>query len=394
MKNQIVHKMKDLLKENQINQIQNQLRVFQNDWAEIGPTYQEHWDKLKEEYYNTQNAIYEKIKTFYEDRKEIQAKNLQIKLEMIEKAKSLVEETPDDLKGWEKVTKELVKLQDDWKKVGFGPTKENKEVWKEFRGVYNDFFEEKSKIYKVQNEGFEENAKKKTRLIEKAIATKGAADFKSATEQILNLQKQWKKIGHAGRHAEQKLWKKFRAACDEFFNSKDAYFKQQKEENAANLTAKKELIEEIKAYKSGKEQKDTIADLKEFSSKYAAIGNVPFKDKDSITKSYKAELDKHYDGLNMTPLEKEKILFEAKLNQIMSSNAPGRMIQVEKERIRKKINYLTSEINQYENNLGFFKISKGAEALLGDVNSKIDNAKTQIERLKNQLRLIPKEETK
>jgi hypothetical protein len=391
LKNQIIHQMKDLLKEKRINDIQNQLRVLQNDWAEVGPTYQEHWDKLKEDYYNTQNEIYDKIRTFYDNRKEQQAKNIEIKNGMVEKAKALLAELPTDLKDWEKVTKNLVELQDAWKKVGYGPTKENKEVWKEFRGVYNDFFEEKSKIYKVKNSEFEENAKKKTQLIERVLATKGADDFKRATEQVLSLQKQWKNIGHAGRHQEQKLWKKFRTACDGFFNSKDAHFKQQKDENKANLALKNKMIEEIKAYKPKKDKKETIGDLKEFSRKYAAIGNVPFKDKDTINKLHKEELNKHYDGLKMSPLEKEKIMFESKLQQMMSSSTPGKMIQAEKERIRKKITYLNAEINQYENNLGFFKVSKGAEALLGDVNAKIDDAKSQIDRLKNQLRLIPKE---
>jgi hypothetical protein len=391
LKNQIIHQMKDLLKEKRINDIQNQLRVLQNDWAEVGPTYQEHWDKLKEDYYNTQNEIYDKIRTFYDNRKEQQAKNIEIKNGMVEKAKALLAELPTDLKDWEKVTKNLVELQDAWKKVGYGPTKENKEVWKEFRGVYNDFFEEKSKIYKVKNSEFEENAKKKTQLIERVLATKGADDFKRATEQVLSLQKQWKNIGHAGRHQEQKLWKKFRTACDGFFNSKDAHFKQQKDENKANLALKNKMIEEIKAYKPKKDKKETIGDLKEFSRKYAAIGNVPFKDKDAINKLHKEELNKHYDGLKMSPLEKEKIMFESKLQQMMSSSTPGKMIQAEKERIRKKITYLNAEINQYENNLGFFKVSKGAEAVLGDVNAKIDDAKSQIDRLKNQLRLIPKE---
>jgi len=391
LKNQIIHKMKDLMKEKRINDIQNELRVLQNEWAEVGPTYQEHWDKLKEDYYNTQNEIYDKIRTFYDNRKEQQAKNLETKKGMVEKAKELVAELPADLKEWEKVTKKLVELQEDWKKVGYGPTKENKEIWKEFRGIYNEFFEEKSKVYKVKNSEFEENAKKKLQLIERVIATKGASDFKRATEQVLNLQKQWKKIGHAGRHQEQKLWKKFRAACDAFFNSKDAHYKEQKAADKANLDLKKKLIEEIKAYKAKKDKKETIADLKEFSSKYAAIGNVPFKEKDAVNKLYKEALNKHYDGLKMTPLEKEKIMFESKLEQMMSSSSPGKMIQAEKERIRKKINFLNGEINQYENNLGFFKVSKGAEALLGDVNAKIDDAKSQIDRLKNQLRLIPKE---
>jgi hypothetical protein len=215
--------MKDLLKENKINKIQNELRIMQNKWAEIGPTYQEHWDKLKEEYYSTQNAVYDKIKSFYEERKEQQAKNLEIKKGILEKVKDLVSRETKDIKSYDKVTKELLKLQEDWKKVGFAPSKENNEIWKEFRGMFNAFFDQKAEFFKGQNEVHNENEKRKSKLIDQALSI-DVSNFKEGTQQILNLQKQWKKIGHAGRHAEQKLWKKFRGACDDFFNKKRRAF--------------------------------------------------------------------------------------------------------------------------------------------------------------------------
>lgn len=392
LKNQIVHKMKDLMKEDKINAVQDQLRILQNEWAEIGPTYQEHWDKLKEEYYSTQNQVYDKIRNFYEQRKEQQAKNLEIKKSMLEKAKELVATETKDVKSWDNVTKKLLALQEEWKQVGFAPAKENKEIWKEFRGLYNEFFDRKSEFFKGQNEVYSENGKRKEKLIERASRIDGSKDFKAATQQILSLQKEWKRIGHAGKHAEQKLWKKFRAACDDFFTKKDAHFKEKDEANAANLTAKEGLIKEIEAYKVGTDQNQTIADLKEFSRRFAEIGNVPFSEKDRIYKAYKTIIDKHYDSLKLSAADKDRILFESKIDQILASSNPGKMIRAEKDRIRKKIGQLTGEINQYENNLGFFKNSKGAEALLGDVNAKIDKAKNQIDTLKRQLKLIPKEE--
>ncbi len=391
LKNQIVHQMKDLLKEDQISEVQEKLRLLQDEWAEIGPTYQEHWDKLKEDYYSTQNEVYEKIRSFYENRKQEQEKNLELKTELLARAKEIAGGENTDVKQWERTTKKLLELQEDWKKIGFGPAKENKEIWREFRSVYNDFFDRKGEFFKGQNEVYDKNGRRKEQLIEKAIAAKDSDDFKAATQQILNLQKQWKKIGHAGKYSEQKLWKKFRSACDEFFDKKESHFKQRDAENAANLASKEALIKEIEAFKPEDDKKVSIAALKEFSRRFAEIGNVPYSEKDKINKAYKSAIDAHYASLDMSNSEKEKVLFEARLEQILASSNPGRMIRAEKDRIRKRITQLTGEINQYENNLGFFKNSKGAEALLGDVNTKIDKAREQIDRLKKQLRQIPKE---
>jgi len=393
LKNQIVHKMKELLAEERITTVQNQLRMFQNDWAEIGPTYQEHWDKLKSDYYDTQNLIYEKIRSFYEQRKVEQEKNLALKKEYLQQAKARLADERTNNKTYDQVSKDLIDLQNKWKATGYATSKESKELWKEFRTLCNAFFDEKSAFFKEQNDGYKVNEKRKNQLINKATELLNASDFKEATLKIINLQKDWKKIGHAGRHAEQKLWKKFRTTCDDFFTKKDEHFKQKEQQLKINLELKEKLIEEVNSFQSKKEQKETVEELKVFTRKFAEIGHVPSPNKDKVNNAFKAAIDKHYEALDMTDLEKEKLFFEVKIDQILSSSNPGRMIRDEKDKIRKKITFLSAEINQYENNLGFFKNSKGAAALLGGVNSKIDNAKDQIDRLKSQLRLLPKEDS-
>lgn len=394
LKNQVVHKMKELQKVEKISELQNQLRILQAEWSSIGATYQEHWDKIKDEYYSLQNEIYAKIKNFYESRKEDQGKNIEAKQALLEKAKELAASEATDHKHWETITKDLKDLQDAWNKIGAGPAKENNALWKEFRGVNNDFFNRKKEYYGERNDVYKKNADLKNELIEKMEAIKGDVNFKDATQKILELQKKWKDIGHAGKFAEQKLWKKFRAVSDGFFSKKDEFFKGRDEENKANLELKDKLIAEIKAYKSKADAKATIDDLKAFSKQFSEMGLVPFKEKDRVHKDYKTALDAHYDALDLNPEEKEKILFQAKLDQVLGSANPTRAILEEKEKIRKRIQGFTSEITQYENNLGFFKVSKGSEGLLGDVNSKIEKAKAQIDKLKMQLRLFPKPEKK
>lgn len=392
LKNQVIHKMKEILEQDRISAVQEQLRTLQNEWAEIGPTYQENWEKLKNEFYTAQNEVYEKIRIFYEERKLQQTKSLGTKNELLSKAKELNAKELKNTKAWETVAKELIGVQNEWKKAGYSASKENKKLWKEFRAVCNDFFDRKSAFFKTQNGVFKENEALKSQLVDKAIELLNTNDFKSGTQQIIELQKKWKNLGHAGRNAEQKLWKKFKSTGDDFFKKKEAFFKEKDKSQLVNLDLKEKLIEEVIGYKTKEKQEDSISDLKEFSKQFANIGDVPFAKKDKINLGFRTALDKHYESLDLTIGDKEKLIFEAKIDQILSSSNPGKLIRDEKDRIRKKITFLTGEINQYENNLGFFKNSKGAEVLLGEVNAKIDKAKAQIDRLKKQLRSFPKEE--
>jgi hypothetical protein len=206
------------------------------------------------------------------------------------------------------------------------------------------------------------------------------------------LQKEWKNVGHAGGHAEQKLWKEFRQKCDAFFEKKDAHFKQMDEANEVNLEAKKALIEEVKAFKAGEDNKETIASLKEFSKRFAEIGNVPFKLKDTIYDEYKAALDEQYDKIKMSSSDKDKMLFQAKIDMIKGSKNPIAAIQKEKDFIRKQITNLTKEVTNFENNLGFFGNSKGADALLKGVRDNIQKGKDQIDKLKRKLQDLTKTE--
>ena len=392
LKNQVVHKMKELLDQERISVVQDRLRNLQNEWAEIGPTYQENWEKLKNEFYTTQNEVYEKIRVFYEERKVQQAKSIELKKELLQKAIELKSKEIKDIKTWDSVTKEFVQLQNDWKSAGHSNSKENKTLWVEFRSVCNDFFDQKSAFFKSQNKVFKKNEGLKLELIEKAKKLIDTENFKMGTKEIIELQKKWKQLGHAGRHSEHKLWKKFKAAGDEFFEKKESFFKEKDAAQSNHLQLKEKLIEEITGYKLKDNREESSKDLKEFSNRFSQIGDVPFSKKDKINKSFRSAMNEHYSNLGLSNHEKDRLFFETRIDQILSSQNPGKLIRDEKDRIRKKINGLTSEINQYENNLGFFKNSKGAEALLGEVNAKIEKAKDQITNLKNQLKSLPKEE--
>ena len=391
LKNQIIHQAKALLEEKKIKEVEKSLRKLQNEWDEVGPTFKEHWGKLKEEYWSTVKEIYAKIKAHYTDQKEVQKENLAKKLVLIEKVKEIISQEATEHKVWDQLTKELLELQKQWKNIGHVPRDSNEKIWNDFRGLFDNFFDAKSAFYEARNDVFSEKKELKAKLIEKAEALSISTDWKNSADAIKRLQQDWKGIGHAGQHVEQKLWKSFRTKCDAFFTAREDHFKKMDVENESNLKLKEALIEKIKKYKHKEDAKEAIADLKAFSLEFTEIGNVPFKKKDAIYKSYKAVLDEHYSNLKMDDAEKEKILFEAKLDSLKASSNAERLFEQEKEKIRTKINDIVKEVANYENNLGFFANSKGAEALLKGVNGNIEKGKNEIDKLKRRLKLFPKD---
>lgn len=393
LKNQIIHQVKELQENDKVKELEKQVRLLQNKWDEIGPTYKEHWETLKEDYWTNVQKIYDKIKAYYESQKEVQVENLAKKKGLIEDLKVEAVKQFDKHADWDAATKVIIAIQNEWKKIGFVPKEDNDTIWNEFRTISNDFFDRKSEFYKGRNEQFSGNSKLKQDLIDKVDALKESTDWRNTAETIKKIQNDWKNIGHAGRVNEQKLWTAFRAKCDAFFENRTKHFEEQDSANEGNLKLKEELISKIEAFKPVEDVKETLAKLKEFSKEFLAIGNVPFKEKDRIYKAYKSALDGVYDSLKLDKVEKEKVLFEAKIYSLKSSLNPAKTIQVEKEKIRKRITELTKEISNYENNLGFFSASKGSESLFKGVKDKIDGGKANIEKLKRQLKQFSKIET-
>jgi uncharacterized protein YlzI (FlbEa/FlbD family) len=228
-------------------------------------------------------------------------------------------------------------------------------------------------------------------LIDQVKSLKDSTDWKATAEKVVQLQKQWKNIGHAGQKLEQKLWMEFRGACDAFFNARQKYFEEQDKELEVNLAAKQELVKEIENYKPVSDKKQILADLKEFSSRFNVAGRVPMKEKDVIYKAFKTALDSHYGALKLEGDEKEKVLFEARIDTLASSPDAQRLFSKEKFEIRQQIEVIKSDILQYENNLGFFAKTKGTNPLLQEVENKINASKNKIEVLTRKLKMIPNE---
>ena len=393
LKTALIAELKKINQLDSIREAENQLKKLQNDWEDIGPVPNEEWENIKETYWTEVRSVYNKINRFYDDRRAEQQGNIAAKTELVIATKALIAEKDKNgsPKAWEDMSKDVLEIQAKWKTIGFGPKKENEQIWKEFRAVCDEFFSAKKEFFNSIHEEFDGLAKKKKALIEKALELKDSTDWQDSANKLKQLQQQWKQIGHAGVKHEQKLWKEFRTACDTFFNNRQAHFDAKDAQYEGNLKLKEELIAEINAYKIAGEKKQALSDLKEFANKFNAIGMVPMKAKDEVYKSFKSALDKHYGSLKMEGAEKEAILFEAKIDALKASPSSNRSFSDLKADLRKEIDALNKEIIQLENNLGFFANSKGADALKKDVERKVENAKAKISEIRAKIKLIPNE---
>lgn len=393
LKNQVIFQLNELLKEVSVKKIQDELNVLMSQWDEIGPTFQEEWERLKDIYWEGVKQVRQKINVYYEDKRKDQEVNLEKKKALVEKVKAVVEVKPADIKSWNEQTEQLLSLQKEWKKAGSVPKEKNEEVWRSFRAVFDEFFESKKNYFDSLKEESKKLVDKKKALIAKAEELKNSQDWKQTTNELIRLQKDWKNIGYAGK-IDQKLWKQFRAACDHFFNAKQNFFDSIKKEEQANLEEKKKLVEEIKAFKAGGDKKEVLNQLKEFSSRFSSIGNVPFKEKDATYKAYKSALDSHYDKLKINKSERESINFKSQLSGILESDNSDKLIQSEKNKLKQQIKALKNEILDFENKLGFFGIASGADAMIKDLKDKISDNKSQIESIKSKIKFITAEANK
>lgn len=393
LKEDIIQRLKELYNNDSVKETEQILKSLQNDWEDIGPVVNEEWERLKNDYWAAIRSIYERIHAYYDERRNTLQENLKKKKDLLLQTEQLLSSMSEltSSKAWDQHTAKLLEIQEQWRGIGFGPKKENEEVYKAFRILCDHFFTAKKAFYATINEGQKELAELKKKLIDRAESIKDSTDWKQTSEEFIRLQKEWKKIGNTGQKMEQRLWTTFRAACDHFFTAKQNHLTLQDKAFEGNLEAKRNLISEIEQFNPTGDKSSDLAALKAFSARFSSLGLVPGKDKEAVFKGYKEALDKQYAAIKLDAQEKEKILFEARIETLAASSDPGKAYAREKADIRQQIEKLRSEMLQLENNLGFFARSKGADALRKEVEGKIHSAANRIESLKRKLKLIPNE---
>ena len=344
-----------------------ELQKLHDEWKEYGPVAKEHREVVWERFKAATAVINKKYQAHFEGLKEQQADNLAKKTVLCEKVEEIAAREVTGSNQWNEFSKEIEDIQKEWKAIGFASKKDNQKIYDRFRAACDQFYARKRDFYTDYKDSINSNLDKKIAICEAAEALKTSTEWKKATDQFISLQKQWKEIGAVPRKKSEQLWKRFRAACDEFFAERD---KQAKPENDyyGNLKAKNRLIEEIKAYELKGDESDIQA-MHDFQNRWQEIGFVPFKEKDNVAKAYKDAISK----------------FASSRPQRRSRG--GRQLS-EKEILVQKYNALEQDIVTYENNIGFFSMSKSSEPLIKQMQERIAQSKAELAKLAEQIRNI------
>ena len=388
IKNIIIGEQEMLLNETSIAKIEQDVRINQERWNEIGPTYKENWEELKERFWKATKACYKKIQDHYDERRQHMHENLEKQKVILEKVKSISTEGLKQTKKWQEKSDELIALQNEWKQTGFVPKEEGDAIWKEFRNLCNHFFNSKRNYFEDIRKVQDANRDLKLQLVTKALALKESIDWKKTTDELIALQKEWKNVGACFQKDENKLWNQFRDSCDHFFNCKKLSFASEDLKQQENLVKKEALIAEINSLELSENKEEDLIKLNSFAEKWRAIEHVPFAEKDRINKCYAEAMQSKYQNLKLEEKEKENLIFKSKLESMKGSQFGQKLIDKEKEFIQNAISKLNAEIIQYENNIGFFAKSKGADKLREDVDRKIESTKEKILTLKDKLKLL------
>ncbi len=364
------------------------LQEYHQQWRETGPVPRESRAELWERFKAATSVINRRHHEYFEKQKDEQKKNLEAKTALCEKVEEINQLSLNSFKDWEKRAKEVIELQRVWRTIGFAPKKHNNSIYQRFRTACDAFFQAKRKFYAENKEQQMENLQKKTELCMQAEEYQESTDWKEATDVLIRLQKEWKAIGSVPRKYSDKIWKRFRKACDRFFERKAEHFASMDSSFEDNLKEKEKLIEELENFEPGDNINEAFEKLKDIQKLWAEVGFVPYKDKDAIINRYRNALNEQFDRLKIDDEEKAILKYQTKLDNIKETPKAVRKLRGDREKFLNKLKQLENDIVVWENNIGFFSKSKNAESMIQEVQSKIDNAKKNIEILEEKIRLI------
>lgn len=376
-----------LLEPNIVNAFKT-LQKYHDQWREIGPVPKENRSDIWERFREATSKINKKHQHYYQDLKESQKQNLEEKTILCEKAEALADQKIEDHEGWVEKTREILDIQKVWKTIGFAPKKDNNRIYERFRTACDKFFDKKREFYAQGMEQQQENLQKKLDLCVQAETLQDSSDWKKTTDEMITLQKKWKKIGPAPRKKSDAVWKRFRAACDKFFNRKSDFFSNIEETYDKNLEEKEKLIKEIQDFKPGDSLKENLSKLNEFQRSWSRIGFVPYEKKDEIMQHYRDSINDKYDQLQLDEHKKNVLKFQNKLDAIKNKPRPENKLRFEREKLMNKLQQLRNDIVVWENNIGFFAESKKADSMVRDFEKKIESARKKIKLLEDKISMI------
>ena len=367
----------------------HQLQKLHQEYREIGPVSKELREEIWNRFKAASTVINKRHQQHFEGMRAKEEDNLAKKTALCEKVEAIAAEENKTGSDWERHTKEIIELQAEWKTIGFAPQKMNVKIFERFRAACDDFFGRKAEYFRSLKENFKENAEKKRALIEKAKALQDSTEWKSTSDKLINLQKEWKTIGMVPKKLGDQLWEEFLGACNKFFEARKAAGAGTRSDERENLEKKRDVIERLKAVaeEAGEGLQEKVQQLVE---EYQAVGHVPFKEKDKLYEEYHAVLDKLYKELNISVAKRRLTKFKDNLKQVAERGENA--LDSERARLMRQYEQLKQEVQTYENNLGFLNASsKKGNSLIDEMNRKVQKLKDEVQLVREKIKAIDAE---
>ena len=367
----------------------HQLQKLHQEYRETGPVARELREEIWQRFKTASTVINKRHQQHFEDLRAKEEENLTRKTELCEKVEAICAEENKGSGDWERHTKQIMELQTEWKTIGFAPQKMNVKIFERFRAACDDFFGRKAQYFRSLKDTFKENADKKRALVEKAKELQDSTDWKSTSDKLINLQREWKTIGMVPKKLGDQLWEEFLAACNKFFEARNAAGANNRSDERENLEKKRSIIEQLKA--AAEEAGDNLQQrVQQLVEEYQQVGHVPFKEKDKLYEEYHAVLDKLYKELNISVAKRRLSKFKDNLKQVAERGENA--LDNERARLMRQYEQLKQEVQTYENNLGFLNASsKKGNSLIDEMNRKVQKLKDEVQLVRDKIKAIDAE---
>ena len=389
MKTRLCEAAEKLAEEPDVISAFHQLQKLHQEYRETGPVNKELREEIWQRFKAASTVINKRHQQHYDGLRAKEEDNLARKTELCEKVEAIVAEENKGSADWERHTKEILDLQEQWRGIGFAPKAMNVKIFERFRAACDSFFGKKAEFFRTLKDSYKENADKKRALIEKAKALQDSTEWKSTSDKLINLQKEWKTIGMVPKKLGDQLWEEFLGACNKFFEARNAAGAGTRNEERDNLEKKRDVISRLKevAEEAGENLQERVQKLVE---EYQQIGHVPFKEKDKLYEEYHAVLDKLYKDLNITVAKRRLSKFKDNLKQVVERG--GDALDNERARLMRQYEQLKSEVQTYENNLGFLNASsKKGNSLIDEMNRKVQKLRDEVQLVRDKIKAIDAE---
>lgn len=389
MKTKLCEAAEKLADEEDVISAFHQLHELHQQYREIGPVAKELREEVWARFKAASTVINKRHQQHFEDLRAKEEENLARKTALCEKVEELGKAENKGAADWEKRSKEIIDIQNEWKTIGFAPQKMNVKIFERFRAACDDFFGRKAEYFKALKVTFSENIEKKKALVEKAQALADSTEWKATSDKLIALQKEWKTVGMVPKKLGDQLWQEFLGACNKFFEARNAAGAGQRNEEHANLEKKKGIIEQLKALAENAAEA-TKEKVQALTEEYNKVGHVPYKEKDKLYEAYHEVLDRIYKELNISTKRRRLNDFKANIKNVAKRGEEA--LDNERGRLARRFKQLKQEIQTYENNLGFLNASsKKGNSLIDEMNRKVQHLRDDLELVRQKIKAIDEE---